>query len=84
VNELTREDYARGATAGIGSDMAQMQAAKAAPAVRRSTIHMSIGRAENGWVVSCGPSMWIAADATKLAALMEVLAEEFQERDVTL
>lgn len=54
---------------------------KSAP---RSALRMDVFKAENGWVIACGSLMWIAADASKLAVLLDVLAEEFQEKEVTL
>lgn len=57
------------------------QGQKSAP---RSALRMDVFKAENGWVIACGSLMWIAADASKLAALLDVLAEEFQEKEMTL
>lgn len=50
----------------------------------RNPAQLQLVKAENGWVVHCSNLCWVAADTTNLVALVQVLAEDFEEKDVTL
>jgi len=50
----------------------------------RNPVQLQIVKAENGWVVHCSNLCWVAADTNKLVALVQVLAEDFEEKEVQI
>lgn len=52
--------------------------------VWRNPAQLQLVKAENGWVVHYNNLCWVAGDTNKLVALVQVLADEFEEKDVQI